>query len=123
MEMYKKIAGITTKAEGRAVANEMLDRFGPLPEEAASLLALADIRIIAKRLGVASLKEKKGVVTVDFARVASVKVESLVRLVQESQGQVTLDPHNPNLILMKCGNVGLKEKSEFIRKNLERLTA
>jgi transcription-repair coupling factor (superfamily II helicase) len=121
MEVYKKIAAIRTREESEAVYAELVDRFGPLPEEAASLLALADIRIIARELSVSSLKEKKGVARIEFSKVAKVKVDALVRMMQESKGRVKLDPHAPNAITMETGNIGLKEKSEFIREKLAML--
>ena len=60
MEIYKKIASITTEAEFEAVLTELDDRFGPIPEEVSSLLALAEIRIISRKLSIKSIKEKKG---------------------------------------------------------------
>ena len=49
MEIYKKIAAITTDNEFENVVFELEDRFGPIPEEVLSLLALAEIRIICKK--------------------------------------------------------------------------
>ena len=46
MEIYKKIAAVSKKEELDAVYNELDDRFGPIPDEVYSLLALAEIRII-----------------------------------------------------------------------------
>ncbi|MDR2403369.1 MAG: transcription-repair coupling factor [Spirochaetaceae bacterium] len=121
MEVYKKIAAVKTKDELERVYAEMLDRFGPPPDEAASLLALAEIRIICRELSVASLKERGGLVRVEFGRVSRVKVERLIRLMQESSGKVKLDPRAPNVLTLQTGNIGLKEKSEFIREKLAAL--
>jgi transcription-repair coupling factor (superfamily II helicase) len=118
MEVYKMIAAIRDKEELERVYTELLDRFGPLPDEAASLLALAEIRIICRELAVSSLKERGGVVRVEFARVSRVKVDRLVRLMQDSSGKVKLDPKKPNVLMLAAGNIGLKEKSEFIREKL-----
>jgi transcription-repair coupling factor (superfamily II helicase) len=121
MEVYKKIASIHTKEELERVYAELLDRFGPLPDEAASLLALAEIRIICRELSVASLREKAGIVRAEFAKVSKVKVDRLVRLMKESNGKVKLDPRQPNVVIFTTGNIGLKEKSEFIREKLAAL--
>ena len=48
MEIYKKIAAVSKKEELDAVYTELDDRFGPIPDEVYSLLALAEIRIICK---------------------------------------------------------------------------
>ena len=121
MEVYKMIAAIRDREELENVYAELIDRFGPLPGEAASLLALAEIRIICRQLAVSSLKERNGVARIEFAKVARVKVERLVRLMQESSGKVKLDPKKPNILTLATGNVGLKEKSEFIREKLSAL--
>jgi transcription-repair coupling factor (superfamily II helicase) len=118
MEVYKKIASIKTKEELERVYGELLDRFGPLPDEAASLLSLAEIRIICREISVSSLKERSGLVRVEFGKVSKVKVDRLVRLMQESGGKVKLDPRTPNILVLATGNIGLKEKSEFIREKL-----
>ncbi|GHU92559.1 transcription-repair-coupling factor [Spirochaetia bacterium] len=121
MEVYKKIASIREKEELERVLGELLDRFGPLPDEAASLLSLAEIRIICREISVAALRERGGIVRVEFAKVSKVKVDRLVRLMKESSGKVKLDPKAPNILLLQTGNIGLKEKSEFIREKLAAL--
>ncbi|MDR0759473.1 MAG: transcription-repair coupling factor [Treponema sp.] len=121
MEVYKKIASIKTRDELERVYAELPDRFGPLPDEAASLLALAEIRIICRDIAVSSLKERDGLVKVEFGKVSRVKVDRLIRLMKESGGKVKLDPKAPNVLLLRTGSIGLKEKSEFIREKLAAL--
>jgi transcription-repair coupling factor (superfamily II helicase) len=121
MEMYKKIAAVRTREELESLHAELIDRFGQPPDEAASLLALAEIRIICRDLAVSSLKEKKGIVRVEFGKVAKVKVDRLLTMIKESSGRVKLDPKEPNVILLQTGSIRLKEKSEFIREKLAAL--
>ncbi|MDR2029326.1 MAG: transcription-repair coupling factor [Treponema sp.] len=121
MEVYKKIASVKTREELERVYGELLDRFGPLPDEAASLLSLAEIRIICRDISVSSLKERGGLVRVEFGKVSKVKVDRLIRLMKESNGKVKLDPRAPNVLILATGSIGLKEKSEFIREKLAAL--
>ncbi|MDR0455196.1 MAG: transcription-repair coupling factor [Treponema sp.] len=121
MEIYKMIAAIRDKGELERVYAELLDRFGPLPDEAASLLSLAEIRIICRELAVSSLRERSGLVRIEFSKVSRVNVDRLVRLMRDSSGRVKLDPHKPNVLMLTAGNIGLKEKSEFIREKLAAL--
>ncbi|HOT63074.1 MAG TPA: transcription-repair coupling factor, partial [Treponemataceae bacterium] len=123
MEVYKKIAAISTQDELDRVYAELVDRFGPVPDEVLSLLSLAEIRIICRRLSIASLKEKAGQVRVEFSKVSKVSVDRLLRMMRESAGRVKLDPKHPNVIVLETGRIGLKEKSEFIREKLEALAA
>jgi transcription-repair coupling factor (superfamily II helicase) len=121
MEVYKKIAAVRTREELDSLHAELADRFGPPPDEAESLLALAEIRIICRALSVAVLREKAGVVQAEFSKVSKVNVDRLIRLMKEGGGRVRLDPARPHILLLKTGSIGLKEKSEFIREKLASL--
>ncbi|HKK48138.1 MAG TPA: transcription-repair coupling factor [Alkalispirochaeta sp.] len=121
MEVYKKIAGVSTESQLESLIAEIGDRFGPMPDEVQSLLSLAEIRILARRLHIASMKERRGQLHVEFGKVASVSVERVLALIQNSGGNVRLDPHQANVLIMETGKVGLKEKSEFIRGRLAQL--
>ncbi|MDR0403002.1 MAG: transcription-repair coupling factor, partial [Treponema sp.] len=123
MEVYKKIAGVRGREELDGLYAELQGRFGPPPDEAASLLSLAEIRVICRDIEVASLREKSGLVRVEFSKVAKLNVDRLIRLVKESSGRVRLDPKQPNVLILKTGSIGLKEKSEFIREKLAALAA
>ena len=121
MEIYKKIAAIQTNAEFEAVLSELDDRFGPIPDEVSSLLALAEIRIICRQLKISSIKERKGEVAVEFAKVSDISVDKLLRLIAENPKDVKLNPAQPNFLYIKLGSIGLKEKSEYLREKLSKL--
>ncbi|MCQ2597881.1 MAG: transcription-repair coupling factor [Treponema sp.] len=121
MEIYKKIAAVQTNQEFEGVLSELDDRFGPIPDEVSSLLALAEIRIICRQLKIASIKEKKGEVAVEFAKVSDISVDKILRLIAENPKDVKLIPSSPNFIYIKLGSIGLKEKSEFLREKLSKL--
>jgi transcription-repair coupling factor (superfamily II helicase) len=121
MEIYKKIASITTDEELDRVYREIEDRFGPLPDEVQSVLALAEIRVICRKLYITSIKEEKGTLRVEFSRLSKVSLDRIVRMVREGQGRVALDPKMPNFLLLKTGTIGLREKSEFLKDRLSLL--
>ena len=121
MEVYKKIASVSERDSLERMYGELQDRFGPIPEEVHSLLSLAEIRIICRRLSIATLRERGGMVTVEFAKVSDISVDRVLRLLSESGGAVRLDSKRPNVIILETGRIGLKEKSEFIREKLEML--
>ncbi|AFG37533.1 transcription-repair coupling factor [Spirochaeta africana] len=121
MEVYKKIASINTDTELATVTTELEDRFGPLPDEVHSLLSLAEIRIICRRLHISSLRERRGRVTITFERVAHLDVDKVLEAIRVSGGAMQLDPKNPQNLVLQSESVGLKEKSEFIRGKLSSL--
>jgi transcription-repair coupling factor (superfamily II helicase) len=121
MEIYKKIATVVRQEDLDGLQEEMETRFGPMPEEVQSLMSLAEIRVLCRKLYVASLKERVGNVTIEFSKVSKISVDRLIRLIRESNGRIKLDPHKPNAIIMQTKAIGLKEKSEFIRERLASL--
>lgn len=121
MEIYKKIASITTDSEFEAIVNELSDRFGPIPDEVSSLLALAEIRIICGKLSIKSIREKQGEVKVEFGNTTNFSIDKLMKLIKDNPGTIHLNPTMPNVMFIKLGKIGLKEKSEFIREKLSQL--
>ena len=121
MEIYKKIASVTNDAEFDAVLGEMADRFGPIPDEVSSLLALAEIRIICKKLAISSIRERQGEVKVEFKQFSNLSIDKILKLIKDNPGTIRLNPQLPNALFIKLGKIGLKEKSEFIREKLSKL--
>jgi len=121
MEIYKKVAAVGDEHELARLHAEIEDRFGPAPDTVLSLLAIAEIRVACRRLAISSLKERTGVVTIEFARIGHVSAERVVRLIGESGGAVMLDKDRPNCLLLKTGGIDLREKSEFISEKLNAL--
>lgn len=121
MEIYKKIAGVRTDADFDHLVSTLLDRFGTAPAEVESLLALAEIKILCKKLCITSLKEHSGTCAIEFAQVTHISIDKLLKAIRQSAGKISLDAQRPNRILLQTGSIGLKEKSEFIKEQLGQL--
>ncbi len=121
MEVYKKIASIDTEQDLDAVHRELVDRFGHLPDEVESLFAIAETRVLCKRLYISSLRERSGSVRVEFSKMAHLELDKVLTLIKESGGSVGLDPRQPNCLLIDTSKIELNEKSGFISERLLRL--
>ena len=121
MEVYKRIAGIQTDEALAALENELSDRFGPVPAEVKSLLTLAGIRILCNKLSISSIKEKRGILTVTFAKDAKVNIEKVLAMLKSSAGSIRLDAQHPDTMLIKTGSLELADKGQFITEKLEQL--
>jgi len=55
LRLYRRMANLTTVEEVKTMAQELEDRFGPLPEPARNLIFVLDIRALAIRAGVQSI--------------------------------------------------------------------
>jgi transcription-repair coupling factor (superfamily II helicase) len=69
LEAYKRMAAATTDEDVTAVAEELVDRYGQLPEPVANLLAVARFRIHARAAGVTEV-----VAQGNFLRLAPVEL-------------------------------------------------
>jgi transcription-repair coupling factor (superfamily II helicase) len=118
MEVYKKIASVTNRESLDAVHGEIVDRYGPIPDEVASLLSLAEIRILCWDLNISMIRERKGVARVHFAKVARLNINKIMELIRTSGGSVKVDPKHPEVLMVDTSVVGLKEKSEYLRDRL-----
>ena len=121
MEVYKQIASITTDEDHDKIYFKLKDQFGHVPDEVMSIISISEIRIICKKLFINSLKERDGIVTVEFAKVSKISTDNIMRLLTESGGRVYLNSKQPNCLFLKTGKIELKEKSEYIKEQLSRL--
>ena len=60
MEMYKRIASLSSDSDRSDITDELVDRFGDVPQVVETLLDIAQIRALANRIGVSQLLYKKG---------------------------------------------------------------
>jgi len=54
--LYRRVGGLTSDAEGEAMAAELVDRFGPLPEEVGNLLEIVALKRLCREAGVEKLE-------------------------------------------------------------------
>jgi transcription-repair coupling factor (superfamily II helicase) len=52
LDLYRRLADVAAQVDVDAIEAELIDRFGPLPEEAQSLLKVAALRAQSKALGI-----------------------------------------------------------------------
>ncbi|WP_207443827.1 DEAD/DEAH box helicase [Roseomonas haemaphysalidis] len=99
VELHVRLAAILRRGDAIALgdfAEEVDDRFGTPPEEVASLLALARLRIGCRRLGIAELKAGPSAATARFrGRMPEVEAPlerrgDRIRLARESQDAAAL---------------------------------
>jgi transcription-repair coupling factor (superfamily II helicase) len=92
LSFYRRLGDVETDEAREAVAAEMADRFGPLPQEVRQLLDVAALRAICKRLGIAKVDAgvKGGVVS--FRERAGIDPVRLVQWVSRKAGIARLRP-------------------------------
>ncbi len=88
VEIYKRIAGLSSEAELSELADELVDRFGDLPGAVQSLLAVARVRVLAGRLKIKNINLLPGQLRLLFAPDHALTGEDLVALSGEYRNLV-----------------------------------
>ena len=122
MEVYKKIASISSYEEFDTIYREIRDRFGTVPDEVDSLFSISEIRIVCGKLYISSLVEKRGIVRIEFSKLSIISVDKVMRVIGESGGSVFFNEKAPNCLFLKTGSIDVKDKSAFIKDKLSMLT-
>jgi len=60
VEIYKRLAGLTSAAELPELEDELVDRFGDLPEPVQNLLAVAKVRTMAGSMKIRTISLMPG---------------------------------------------------------------
>ncbi len=60
VDLYRKFAAVRSYGELRDLQEELIDRFGPMPEPVIRLTEIARLRIRAAELGITSILEREG---------------------------------------------------------------
>ncbi|MCZ7528039.1 MAG: DEAD/DEAH box helicase [Acidimicrobiia bacterium] len=84
MEAYRRLAAVASQGDVDDVREEWLDRYGPLPEPAEALLAVARLRAECARLGIHGVTVQRGVARIAGLTLRESQKVRLRRLVPRS---------------------------------------
>ena len=86
LRMYKRVAAVETAQQLGDVRDELADRYGAMPPAVRNLLAYAELKLLAERVGVAGIDRRRDVVNVKFTEKAVVDPEKLAQFVAKEKG-------------------------------------
>ncbi len=66
LELYRRLARARSTGDLAAFRQEVLDRYGPMPDPVARLIEVAELRLTAEAAGVASISREEGWLVVRF---------------------------------------------------------
>lgn len=88
LDMYKRIAGIETQEERSDMEDELLDRFGDIPQPAQNLLRIALLRASAHRADLLQVCQKPDGIRFYLQPAAKISSEKLPDMVESYQGKL-----------------------------------
>ncbi len=92
LSAYRRLARFTDLKEVADFKEELEDRFGPIPEEAANLLVKVMLRLMSIRAGVERLDLNHRRVHLTFSEEHLRSPEGIVGLIEKSNGRMRLTP-------------------------------
>jgi transcription-repair coupling factor (superfamily II helicase) len=116
--LYKRLANCDTEEALTAMHEELVDRFGVLPEAAQALVESHRLRILAHPLGVLRIDAPADHAQIQFGPNPAIDAAHVVRLVQQSRGWMLA---GPTKLRAPIAGHTLKERVQAVRKVLEAL--
>ncbi len=116
---YKDISSAGSEDEIAAIAGDLRDRYGEMPEPAVNLLEIMKIKIIAKRANVARIDSGKDVVNIVFAEGAVVSPDKVMALLKKNKGKIRLIPEHT--LQLTLSDHSLHTASAAVKKCLQEL--
>ncbi len=92
LQLYRRLASAGSKDEREAFAAELIDRFGPLPEEVRHLLDIMQIKALCKAAGIEKVDAGPKGAVISFRGDRFANPQGLVALVTGAPGRYKLRP-------------------------------
>ena len=116
--VYKRLANCSTDEELERLTEELVDRFGPLPDPTRVLLECHRLRIQGAPLGVQKIDASAGGIVVQFVPQPPVDPKRVLALVQSSR--IYRLP-GPDRVKIEMKHEDLKQRSNEVRQFLKKL--
>jgi transcription-repair coupling factor (superfamily II helicase) len=116
--LYKRLANCETAEELEAMREELVDRFGSLPEPAEALVACHRLRVVVKPMGVAKVDAGPERTTLQFGPHPPFDPRALIALVQKD-GRIRFA--GPERIRIEQAAPSIAERVTLVRHFLARL--
>jgi len=116
--LYKRLASVEAMDELESIQEELVDRFGPTPEQAQALLACHRLRLLAKPLGVRKIDAGPERTSLQFVKHPPFDTGALILLVQKD-GHIRFA--GPDRIRVDRAAPTLAERIALVRQFLGKL--
>ncbi|MEM6834669.1 MAG: transcription-repair coupling factor [Pseudomonadota bacterium] len=110
MNLYRRIATVDDKLSLDGLAAELIDRFGPLPEEAEQLIKVVEIKQLCRQAGIAKVEAGAKGLTITFHNNSFANPAGLVEFISTSRRTAKLRPDHRLVILEDLEKVSRRAK-------------
>lgn len=120
LEMYKKISLIHSPEDVVDVRDELIDRFGDVPDAVENLISVAWVKSLAKQAGFASITENKELVILKFMKQTNIRPDLIADVMDRFSKRILFNAGTePYLAYKKKDSTGeaLLSEIEDVLKN------
>ncbi len=110
LDIYKRIAGIENERERDDMRDELLDRFGAIPQSVDNLLRIALIRVAAHSLYLSEVKGKNERIALQFRPDAAVDPSGIPTLLRKYGEDLKFTAYGTPFLTYRYKKTGLAEK-------------
>lgn len=118
LTLYKRLASTHALEELAHIQEELIDRFGKLPDPANVLLETHRLRILAKPLGVLKIDSSSEATVVQFEPQASVDPGKIIQLIQKEKN---IKLAGPDRLRITVAIENVFERAQFIKNLIKQL--
>ncbi len=118
IEIYKKIAAIDSKEEYYEVQEELEDRYSDIPPSVVTLMNIAYLKSIAKKVGIVEIKDKKDFVQIIFENKEKITEELVKGIMKDYFKAVIFKVEVKPVIIYNTKNI---LKGDIVAKLIELL--
>ncbi len=120
LDVYKRIASITTAEQRDDVEEELVDRFGDEPQPVANLVAVAYLKSICTRLGIERVHQTDGRIDMKFSPKTQIDGQKLFNAMHKFDPRLTF-ANMPPMLIMRDRTKAREEMLHLTLRVMERL--
>jgi len=120
IEFYKRFESCDSEEEVAAVEREMVDRFGPCPDQVRILVEIEAIRAVASLMAIDEILEDSRSIRIRISATSKIDVSRLVELVKTDR-RLTIDPADRETLVFTPESMKTEKKVETLKNLLQQL--
>ncbi|HJV26610.1 MAG TPA: transcription-repair coupling factor [Aromatoleum sp.] len=115
LTLYKRLANCESDDDLRALQEELIDRFGELPQQTQALIESHRLRLIVKPFGVAKLDASESQITIQFGPNPPIDPTKVIFLIQKDKNTKMA---GPDRLIRKANQPNIKLRVQGVKELL-----
>ncbi len=121
LELYQRFATVEDDAALSALCREVQDRFGPVPEKVERVIAVVELKILARRLAIERLVQRRTDIYLTFHPHTPVPADHLLRWLQSAVAPFRFQ--SEHVVCLSIAETTAEARLARLKKHLQELLA